>query len=61
MKNKCFISENTSFVLLDSEGDIRGTANDLVDIVKLKEECGWGDIHRATFDCEKLEIGDLVE
>ncbi len=61
MKCKCFISEYTSFVLLDSSGDIRGTANSLLEIVKLKEEYGWGDIHRATFDCKTLKIGVLVE
>ncbi len=61
MKNKCYIAEDTSFILLDDEGNIRGTADSLVDIVKLKEEYGWGDIHRATFDCKKLEIGEIVE
>ena len=61
MKTKCFISKFTKFVLIDSEGDIRGTATELEDIVLLKQEYGWGKIHRAKFDGKKLKIGVLVE
>ena len=39
--NRCFITKNTKYVLLDKEGDIRGTSTDLIGICDLKKKLGW--------------------
>lgn len=60
---KAFITSGQRYILLDLEGDIRGSAGDIEGITKLKEEYGWGRIFEFVWDRKKkvLKVGKEIK
>lgn len=58
----CFITINTTYVLLDDGGDVRATAQDIESICAAKLKKGWGFIHECKYTFNSgLKIGKLVK
>lgn len=55
------ISKNTRYVLLDPDGDIRGSSPDIEGISSLRAKNRWGKIYECSFDGRKLLIGKEVK
>lgn len=58
---RAFLTKHHKYLLIDGEGDIRGSAQDIEGIVLLKVRCRWGKIHRCKFDGKTLKIGEEVK